>query len=122
MRSPELARSRSRGDPALATWGSPLRHRLVDREDRRPLGPGIQPSAPRATTPVLEPYRVSDHGKLPRAPILRPVIRMSLLDPRELTGIPNPPGMKRQNGRAKVDAVHLGNLERCQHPLLALGP
>jgi len=32
---------------------------------------------PRATTPVLQPYRVSDHGKLPRAPILRPVIRMS---------------------------------------------
>ncbi len=38
-----------------------------------------QPWTVRTATPVLRPNRQSDHGKLPRLPILRPVIGMSPL-------------------------------------------
>src|SRR5271157_4957375 len=40
--------------------------------------PGIQPWTARTATSVLRSHRASDHGKLPKPPILRRVIGMSL--------------------------------------------
>src|SRR5271165_4100269 len=55
--------------------GKPQKVRLL----RRLMEPGWPLLFPRAITPVLHPYWVSDHGKLPRASIPRPVIRLSPL-------------------------------------------
>src|SRR5208282_1236654 len=41
--------------------------------------PGIQPWTARTATPVFRSHRASDHGKLPKPPILRRVIGLSPL-------------------------------------------